>query len=64
MDADAKPKFRYLRLSAFISGFFFFSVNGYFLGVLGGSFSFQWTLPFAWKPTGKKLDPAATICLA
>jgi len=29
MNADAKPKFKYLRLSAFISGFFFFSVNGY-----------------------------------
>jgi len=24
-----KPEFKYLRLSAFISGFFFFPVNGY-----------------------------------
>ena len=29
MDADVKPEFKYLRLSACIGGFFFVSVNGY-----------------------------------
>jgi len=29
INVNAKPEFIYLRLSAFISGFFFFSVNGY-----------------------------------